>query len=97
MLTRSRYHSNVEAIKKFYDDIKVTVDGAGPASGQAYAPSPLPPPMPLPSPPSPALARVPQSDALCAATFKDNVARVQKEIFKGIDDLKYGPGSSSRH
>jgi adenylate kinase family enzyme len=58
-----QYHSNVEAIKKFYDDIKITVDGAGPAS----------------------------------ASFKDNVARVQKEIFKGIDDLKYGPGSSSRH
>jgi hypothetical protein len=32
-----------------------------------------------------------------SASFKDNVARVQKEIFKGIDDLKYGPGSSSRH
>ena len=58
-----QYHSNVEAIKKFYDDIKVTVDGAGPAN----------------------------------ASFKDNVARVQKEIFKGIDDLKYGSGSSSRH
>ena len=61
---------------------------------------PMPPPpslRPCPLPPSPALARVPQSDALCAATFKDNVARVQKEIFKGIDDLKYGPGSSSRH
>ncbi len=32
-----------------------------------------------------------------SASFKDNVARVQKEIFKGVDDLKYGAGSSSRH
>jgi hypothetical protein len=34
-----RYHSNVEAIKKFYDDIKVTVDGAGPASGCPLIPA----------------------------------------------------------
>ena len=52
----TRYHSNVAAIKQFYREISVTVDGEGP-SGTA---------------------------------FKDNVSRVSRELFQGIDNQRYG-------
>jgi adenylate kinase len=56
-LTRyQRYHANVAAIKQFYRDISVTVDGEGPAG----------------------------------TAFKDNVSRVSRELFQGIDNQRYG-------